>query len=235
MSEADSMSPNEPALEIGAEKAQLLEQLRSIQQSLLWKLEGLSDAELRRPMTNTGTNLIGIVKHLTGLTYGYLCSAFGRERETFRWEFDEELLHGLDMWATPDESTEELVAAYRRACDAAGRTIEELDLDTPGKHHSGGTVSLRSMILTVLLDTTRHTGHADVVREMIDGRVGSHPGDAMVTDDEEHLGMYRARITGELDRDAWLAYTRSRPDYDRSAWESYRARVDALWYSQNPP
>jgi hypothetical protein len=104
-------------------------------------------------MTTTGTNLIGIVKHLTGVTYGYLCSAFGRQRETFPWEFDEELLHGLDMWATHDESTEEFVAAYRRACDAAARTIEELDLDTPGKHHSGRAVSLRSMILTVLLDT----------------------------------------------------------------------------------
>jgi uncharacterized damage-inducible protein DinB len=229
---AESISPKEPALETGAEKAQLLEQLRMIQQSLLWKLEGLSDAELRRPMTKTGTNLIGIVKHLTGVTYGYLCSAFGRERETFPWEFDEELLHGLDMWATPDESTDELIAAYRRACDAGAQTIEELDLDTPGKHHSGGTVSLRWMVLTVLLDTTRHAGHADVVRETIDGRFGSHPGDAMVSEDEEQLRMYRARITGELDRDAWMAYVQSRPDYDPSAWESHRARVNALWYSR---
>lgn len=102
MSEAESMSPDEPVVETGAETAQLLEQLRSVQRSLLWKLEGLSDAELRRPMTKTGTNLIGIVKHLTGLTYGYLCSAFGREREVLPWELDEELLHGLDMWATPD-------------------------------------------------------------------------------------------------------------------------------------
>ena len=136
------------------------------------------------------------------------------------------------MWATPDESTDELIAAYRRACDAGAQTIEELDLDTPGIHHSGGTVSLRWMTLTVLLDTTRHAGHADVVREMIDGRVGSHPGDAMVSEDEEQLRMYRARITGELDRDAWMAYVQSRPDYDPSAWESHRARVNALWYSR---
>jgi hypothetical protein len=219
--------------EAGDEKAQLLEQLRMIQASLIWKVEGLSDAELRRPMTKTGTNLIGIVKHLTGVTYGYLCSAFGRERETLAWEFDEELLHGLDMWATPDESPEELIAAYRRACDAAARTIEELDLDTPGKHHSGGTVSLRSMILTVLLDTTRHAGHADVVRELIDGRVGSEPGDVMVSTDEEYLRRYRSRITGEIDRDAWMAYIKSRPGYDASAWESHRDRVNALWYSKS--
>jgi hypothetical protein len=91
------------------------------------------------------------------------------------------------------------------------------------------------MILTVLLDTTRHAGHADVVREMIDGRVGSHSGDAMVSHDEEQLRMYRARITGELDRDGWMAYVQSRPDYDPSAWESFRGRVNAVWYSQTQP
>jgi hypothetical protein len=117
--------PNQPvrtALATGQEKDLLLTHLRLTQQALLWKVEGLSDAELRRPMTKTGTNLIGIVKHLTGVTYGYLCTAFGRERETFPWEFDEELFYGLDMWATPDESPAEILAAYRRACDAAAQT-----------------------------------------------------------------------------------------------------------------
>src|SRR5262249_14223348 len=159
------------------EKGLLLEELRVVQDSLLWKVEGLSDADLRRPMTKTGTNLIGIVKHLTGVTYGYLCSAFGQERETFSWEFDEELFYGLDMWATPGEAPAELGAAYRRACAAGAQTIEELELDAEGKHHSGGTITLRQMIHSVLLDTTRHAGHADVVRELVDGRIGSYPGD----------------------------------------------------------
>src|SRR3954469_14378450 len=214
----------------GVEKALLLQHLRAVQDSLLWKVDGLSDEQLRRPMTGTGTNLIGIVKHLTGLTYGYLCSAFGREREALAWEYDEELLHGLDLWATPDESTGAIVAAYRRSCDAAARTIEELDLDTPGKHHSGDTVNLRSMILTVLLDTTRHAGHADVVREQLDGRVGSHSGDDMVSDDTEYQRMCVARITGQIDRDTWLNYVRSLPDYDPSTWTRHRERVSILWH-----
>jgi hypothetical protein len=193
------------------EKAQLLNHLDEVQRSLLWKVEGLSDAELRRPMTKTGTNLIGIVKHLTGVTSGYLVSAFGREREMLPWEDDEELFYGLDMWATPDESIEELVATYRRACAAAAQTVEELELDTVGTDHTGTTVTLRSMILTVLLDTTRHAGHADVVREMLDGRVGSREGDPMSPDDEEYLRMYRARITGEIDREAWMEYVRGLP------------------------
>ncbi|MER7250439.1 DinB family protein [Kribbella sp. NPDC000426] len=193
------------------EKALLLKHLDEIQQSLLWKVEGLSDAELRRPMTGTGTNLIGIVKHLTGVTYGYLVSAFGREREVLPWEDDEELWHGLDLWATPDESPEELIAAYRRACAAGALAVEELDLETLGTHHSGSTVTLREMVLTVLLDTTRHAGHADVVRELVDGRVGSRPADPMSPDDPEYLRMYRARMTGEIDRETWMAYVKSQP------------------------
>src|SRR2546425_12519593 len=160
-----------PPLTTGDEQALLSTHLKLVQHAFIWKLEGLGDADLRRPMTKTGTNLIGIVKHLTGVTYGYLCSAFGRERETFPWEFDEELFYGLDMWATPDESTDDILAAYRRACDAASRTIDELDLDTTGKHHTGLTVSLRWMIFNVLMDTSRHAGHADIVREAIDGSV----------------------------------------------------------------
>ncbi|HEY3557419.1 MAG TPA: DinB family protein [Kribbella sp.] len=210
------------------EKELLLERLDEVQQSLLWKVEGLGDAELRRPMTPTGTNLIGIVKHLTGITYGYLVAAFGQERDEDRLtsELDEELFHGLDLWATPEESVDDLVAAYRRACTAGARTIGELDLETTGKHHTGNTVSLREMVLTVLLDTTRHTGHADVVRELTDGRVGSRPGDPMSPDDPEYLRMYRARITGEIDRATWMAYVKSLPDYDPTAWAEFKARND---------
>lgn len=200
-----------------SEKAQLLKHLDEVQRSLLWKVEGLSDAELRRPMTSTGTNLIGIIKHLTGVTSGYLVSAFGRERETLPWEEDEELWYGLDMWATPDESTREIVAAYERACAAGARSVEELELDTPGTDHTGAAVTLRSMVLTVLLDTTRHAGHADVVREMLDGRVGSREGDPMSPDDEEYLRMYRARITGEIDRETWMEYARGQSQGGRGS------------------
>ncbi|HZX03656.1 DUF664 domain-containing protein [Kribbella sp.] len=210
-----------------AEKTLLLNLLSDVQRSLLWKIEGLSDEELRRPMTPTGTNLIGIVKHLTGITYGYLVAAFGREQPADRMADgtdDEELWFGLDLWATPDESAAELVAAYERACAAAARAIEELELETVGTHHTGNAVTLREMILTVLLDTTRHTGHADVVRELTDGRVGQHAGDPMSPDDPEYLRMYRARITGEIDRDTWMAYVRSLPDCDPAAWEELKAR-----------
>jgi hypothetical protein len=177
-------------------------------------------------MTVSGTNLIGIVKHLTGITYGYLVAEFGREPDLFPQTLDEELFFRLDMWATPDESTEDIVAGYRRACAAGMRSLEELDLGATGTHHTGETVTLRAMALTVLLDTTRHAGHADVVRELIDGRIGSRPGDPMSPDDPEYLRMYRARITGDIDRETWMAYVRSRPEYDPSVWTEWLARAE---------
>ncbi len=106
-----------------------------------------------------------------------------------------------DMYARADESADELVAGYRAATAAADRAIDELDLDAPGRHHLGITVSLRWMLFTVLLDTARHAGHADIVRELIDGAAGSHrewPGVAPA-DDEEYRSTYLARVRGEVD------------------------------------
>ncbi len=203
----------DPRLALGDEKSLLKKNLHGVQQALLWKVEGLSDEDLRRPMTLTQTNLIGIVKHLTGVTGGYLCVSFGRPRpDALRSEGDEELWHGIGMWATPEESCQEIIEMYRRACEAGMRTIEELDLETHGRHWTGVPMSLRTLSLIVLMDTTRHTGHADVVREMIDGRVGGSPGDDRTSlwQDEEYVRMVRGRRSGDIDRETWLAYSRSR-------------------------
>src|SRR5687767_4756589 len=117
------------------------------------------------------------------------------------------------MWATPEESTTELLAAYRRACDAALESIDALDLDSVGTHHTGLRVSLRWMILVVLKDTLRHLGHADIVREAIDGAVGGNallPG-AVPGSDAEYWGKFRQRVTGELTRGEWVSYLATRP------------------------
>lgn len=204
----------EPAMATGDEKALLRTHLALAQQHLLWKMDGLSDEALRRPMTKTSTNLIGIVKHLTGVTAQYLISSFGREREVFDWERDEEpeFWYGGDMWATPEESTADLLSAYRRACDAALESIDALELDAVGTHHTGLRVSLRWMILNVLSDTLRHLGHADVVRENIDGAVGGDPvlPSTVAGDDDEYWAKFRLRVTGELTRDEWITYAKTR-------------------------
>jgi hypothetical protein len=175
-----------PPLTTGDEKALLHTHLRLHRDALLWKLEGLGESELRRPMTGTGTSLLGLVKHLTGVEGAYFCDAFGRERPPLAWEADEDAALGefSDMYAKPDETAEEIVASYRAATAAADASIAVLDLDATGRHHLGITVSLRWMLLTVLLDTARHAGHADILRELIDGGTGHHvPGDREVSPD----------------------------------------------------
>ena len=90
-------------------------QLRKSRDALIWKVEGLDEAERRRPMTPTGTNLIGLVKHMTWIEGWYLCEFFGRERPRLEWEWelDADWGHHSDMYAKPEETTDELIAAYR--------------------------------------------------------------------------------------------------------------------------
>ena len=203
-----------PPLTVGDEKTLLHTHLQLQRDALLWKLDDLGDADLRRPMTDTGTNLLGLVKHLTGVEGAYFCDAFGRERPPLAWEDDEDAAMGefSDMYAKPDETADEIVASYRAATAVADQSIETLDLDAVGRHHLGISVSLRWMLLTVLLDTTRHAGHADIVREMIDGTAG-HSRDwsgVPPADDEEYRTTYLARVRGEVGDGDWYRYLRAR-------------------------
>src|SRR5262249_48885459 len=96
-------------------KAELQHYLQTARDVMLWKLDGLSEYDARRPLTPTGTNLLGIVKHLASVELGYFGLVFGRPTtEVLPWEA-EGAEPDADMWATADESREEIVALYRRA------------------------------------------------------------------------------------------------------------------------
>ena len=106
-------------------KAELHRKLQAARAGLLSKVEGLSEYDRRRPMTPTGTNLLGLIKHLAGLEYLYLGEAFGRPApETLGWVEDGSIWDGADMWATAEESSEYLIGLYQRACQHADQTID---------------------------------------------------------------------------------------------------------------
>ncbi|MFC9248983.1 DinB family protein [Streptomyces sp. NPDC057136] len=153
----------------GGEKESLHASLNNHREVMLWKLEGLDDEQLRRPMTPTGTNLLGLVKHLATVEYGWFCSSFGRETEKL-W-FDP---YKNDMTVSPDETTEQILAFYGRARAAADRAIEEIGLEETGTSWDGKTVSMRWVLIHMLEDVVRHVGHMDIVRELIDGATGTH-------------------------------------------------------------
>ena len=163
-------------------KTELHEFLQTARETLLWKLEGLSEFDVRRPLTPTGTNLLGLVKHLAGGEFAYFGDTFGRPGgESLPW-LGPDAAPNAGMWATPDESRDDIIALYRRAWAHADDTIRALPLHATGQvawwPAGWNTVTLRHIMIFVLNETQRHVGHADIVRELIDGSAGLRPGNA---------------------------------------------------------
>jgi hypothetical protein len=156
----------------GGEKESLYVSLDRHRDAILWKLEGLSDVDLRRPMTPSGTNLLGLVKHLGAVEYGWFCETFGREMEPLPFDEDDE---NADMRVEPHESTADILAFYGRARAAADKAIDDIDLDDTGTAWFGDEVSMRWVLIHMIEETARHCGHVDLVRELIDGVTGYLP------------------------------------------------------------
>jgi uncharacterized damage-inducible protein DinB len=180
-------------------KADLHRYLQDARDALLWKLDGLSEYDIRRPLTPTGTNLLGLVKHLAGVELWYFGDAFGRPPQERPWSADN-ARNNADLWATADESRDHITGMYRQAWAHADETIRTLDLDAPGQVEwwpsDRSEVTLHQILVHVVAETHRHAGHADIVRELIDGAAGLQADD----------GNLRAG--------------------DRAWWENYRSQVE---------
>ncbi|MBK8460940.1 MAG: DinB family protein [Micropruina sp.] len=164
----------------------------------MWKLEGLSEYQLRRPMTPTGTNLLGLVKHLASVELGYFGDCLGRPSGIeLPWDA-EDSEPNADMWATADESSEFIVGLYRQAWAHADASFAALDLDAPAQvpwWGEKGNTSLNVLLVHMIAETHRHAGHADIVREMIDGAVGLRQGNTNLPPVEpEYWQAYRERL-----------------------------------------
>ena len=155
----------------GAEKESLKASLDRHRDAVLWKLEGLGDDDLRRSMVPSGTSLLGLVKHLGSVEYGWFCETFGRQTEPLPYEEDDP---DSDMRARPDETTEDILAFYGRARAAADKAIAELDVEDTGTAWFGEAVTMRWALVHMIEETARHAGHVDILRELIDGMAGDH-------------------------------------------------------------
>jgi Protein of unknown function (DUF664) len=173
--------------------------LQEAREALLWKLDGLGEYDVRRPLVPTGTNLLGLVKHVAGGELGYFGDTFGRPHGEPWPEFDPDEPNA-DMWAKADETREQIVGLYRRAWAHSDATIAALPLDAIGHvpwwPAERNEVTLHHIVVRVTADTQRHAGHADILRELIDGAAG-------LRDGQDNL-----------------------PDGDRAWWESYRNQVE---------
>ena len=180
-------------------KADLRRYLQAGREALLWKLDGLSEYDVRRPMVPTGTNLLGIVKHVASVEAGYFGETFGRRfEEPLPW-LEDGAEPNADMWATAEESREQIVGLYHRVWVHSDATIQALPLDAVGRvrwwppDHS--EVTLHRILVHMIAETGRHAGHADIVRELIDGAVGLRVGnDNMAPGDRAWWDSYRSRL-----------------------------------------
>ncbi len=158
-----------------AAKTNLHHYLKHERQAVLAKLEGLSEYDARRPLTDTGTNLLGLVKHLATWDARYLGEVFDRPfpEPLPRWDVEADRL--ADMWATEDESRQAVVDRYQRVWAHSDVTVNSLALDDTGRVPWWGNaeVPLFNVLVHLLAETSRHAGHADILREQLDGAVGT--------------------------------------------------------------
>jgi hypothetical protein len=197
------------AMTVSDQKSDLRRYLQQARDAMLWKLDGLPEYDIRRPLTPTGTNLLGLVKHLAGCEIGYFGDTFGRPVPSPPPWTDDELLERepmTDVWATAEESRDYIVGWYRKAWAHADETFDALELDAigrvpwwPGEHSE---VNLHRILVHMIAETHRHAGHADIVRELIDGSAGLRPG--------------------------------SMPAVDRAWWEDYRTQLEQVAHAAGP-
>jgi uncharacterized damage-inducible protein DinB len=166
-------------------------------QALLAKLDGLSERDVRWPMTPTGTNLLGLVKHVASIELGYFGEVFERPSDIPLPWFDNDAEINADMWATAEESRDEIVTLYQRAAAHADATIEALALDSPGRvpwwPPEREQVTLQQIMVHVTAEIARHAGHSDILRELIDGNAGDNDGNVPDQTAQE-WASYRLRL-----------------------------------------
>ena len=180
-------------------KERLHRSLRASRDALLVKVEGLDEYDARRPMTPTGTNLLGLVKHVASVQLGYLGDVFDRPSgQPLPW-FADDAEPDADMWATAEESREDIVELHRFSAAHSDATIKALPLDAPGEvpwwRPENRQVTLQRILVHMTVETARHAGHADILRELIDGAAGQYAGDPNVPGrTAEEWAAYRARL-----------------------------------------
>ena len=182
--------------------ADLHRYLQQCRESLLGSLDGLSEYDIRRPMTPSATNLLGLVKHVASVELGYLGDCVGRPAPmTLPWNEDGSVWDGADMWAKADETREYLTDLYRHVWQHSDESLEQLPLDAPASvpwwREGHRETTFGSLVVRVVAETAQHAGHADIIRETIDGKLGPN---ASASGDEQWWSNYVKQVQEAADQ-----------------------------------
>lgn len=141
----------------------LLATLRSLRTTALDKLAGLSEEEARRSTVPSGTNLAGLIQHLTFVEAKWIEQIVGGRKPS---------RGRRSMQVDPSESLRTLRANYRAAWETSDKIIREVGDPAAPITYQGKARNLRWAILAVISETAQHAGHADIIREQLDGKTG---------------------------------------------------------------
>jgi hypothetical protein len=157
----------------GSEKETLVGFLDNNRAVMVWKLDGLSEEDARRPMVESGTSLLGLVKHLAWVESWWFDYNFAGNDVDFPWSDDDP---DADFRIEDAESIADIIDLYESAVADSNAIVEGADLDDLAElSASGESRSLRWVVGHMIEETARHAGHADIVRELIDGKTGYMP------------------------------------------------------------
>ncbi|MFB2556177.1 DinB family protein [Herbiconiux liangxiaofengii] len=172
--------------------------LRVRRDDLRGKLDGLGEYDLRRPMTPTGTNLLGLAKHVASVQLGYFGDVFGRPGRALPWLADD-AGHDDDLWVPAEQSSGDILELWEYSNAHSDDTIRSLPLDARGEVPwwplERRSVTLLQILAHMAVETARHAGHADILRELIDGSIGNGPADPNVPPrSPSEWAAHRARV-----------------------------------------
>ncbi|MDQ3645394.1 MAG: DinB family protein [Actinomycetota bacterium] len=140
--------------------------------TLLSKIEGVSDEDLRWSPVPSGTTLLGLVKHLAYVERWWFQDRFaGREAGTYPWTDGD---WDADFRIEPDETTAEIVDLYLREVAQSRAITDGVDLEERAQRarKTAEPATLRWIVAHMIEEMARHNGHADILRELIDGVTG---------------------------------------------------------------
>jgi hypothetical protein len=138
------------------------------------KLRDVSETDARRAFVGSATTLLGLAKHLIGVERNWFEVVIGQRR---RDDVGPNNSGGDDSWQLgPDDTIESVLAEYESVCAQSRQIAVRVDLAETVPHGKIGDISVRMIYVHMIEEIARHAGHADIIRELIDGTTGVDPG-----------------------------------------------------------
>jgi uncharacterized damage-inducible protein DinB len=168
-----AVDPREGGPLVGDERTILTEFLRAQRLTLQLKCDGLDAEQLARRAVEPSTmSLLGLVRHLAEVERGWFRRRFAGQGVPKRYQSDAEPDGDFDGAVADPAVVDEAWAAWREEVAFAEQFTSDNSLDYVGSTSDGQPIALRALLAHMIEEYARHNGHADLLRERIDGRIG---------------------------------------------------------------